>query len=496
MPSADRPPELELAKSILYSMQVPGSCSPRAWITWFLFTEDSEVAKERNRWWKADSSLTIGLLSRMGGHLVRDRQKEWEEWILSEAVKINTTQARRRVPLGEFVSAKSFKPEQFSREAIAAAGESITATLPFFSGLIRRSLEECRGLCEDAEEGEESDDEDDFESEDEGDEDGDAEDVAGPKIPRFVEAGAKRLKEKLKVKWATEQMSSAFGYNANRRRNLIPHYRGLVTYSTGGTSRLQHYHMMSGYSTSRKSTLRVLKSLTAGRKEELARRVDEEQALVVDNIDIAIKTQIEGGDHQSHQLHLTWGYSLPTTVSIDPSAYDVFDLHKHLKARLPAPATFFLPSTESGEFVESATKAVIFSSIRKHIEGTKIAESKCHPPVVEQAPVVAPKVQPFRLVNKQFGKPDQVVQALDEVRKQLRLTKEGWGARVRFVAADGGGIAHFKTIERQRAPAKTLEESFSNLLYLLGVGHTSWAMGGGVVRFYLGEKLFKRDEVP
>ncbi|PLW49009.1 hypothetical protein PCASD_05114 [Puccinia coronata f. sp. avenae] len=431
-----------------------------------------------------------------------DGQGWWEDFIQSEAIRILVRNNERlsHSSTGHFQSAQSVKPDFFSEAAKVKREEQIVQQeMPFLYSILM-------GMLQNNDEPPETDV-------------AESDTCAGPDEPISVPTDTfeAQLLERDGITYVPnsggrDQVSRRWHHLAaaicaqllfahNRRHNGLQLHNAIRFLPCGVSERVNDYLHKLGLTSSRRTAIQALKTLSGHAAEDVKAVMSLERSpelspfLCIDNLDIQEKVHTVSITDFSMMFHGTWGYvQLPSKALLDSLEKSELNLGAYQQAvkdvsTMQINPSMFLPSHNdkqhyyhvmTSQFAEVMEEYVGFVSDKEGAISTK-------PPVLEQILPEIPTVFMLELMDESDNSAEGIAQVLESIQRQTGLTPSKFASRVQPMDGDLATIQNFNSLRDLQHPSSYPEHSFDNIIFQLGGAHTLWNIAQAILTEHLGD---------
>ncbi|PLW12041.1 hypothetical protein PCANC_20440 [Puccinia coronata f. sp. avenae] len=466
----------------------------------FLTGKHIELAT-RQRFWATSTGYesTLRLVE-----CIRDTFEDLADsqgWIL-----VRNNERLSRSSTGHFQSAQSVKPDFFSEAAKVKREEQIVQQeMPFLYGILM-------GMLRNNDEPPETDV-------------AESDTCAGPNEPISVPTDTfeAQLLERDGITYVPnsggrDQVSRRWHHLAaticaqllfarNRRHNGLQLHNAICFLPCGVSERVNDYLHKLGLTSSRRTAIQALKTLSGHAAEDVKAVMSLERSpelipfLCIDNLDIQEKVHTVSITDRSMMFHGTWGYvQLPSKALLDSLEKSERNLGAYQQAvqdvsTMQSNPSMFLPSHNdkqhyyhvmTSQFAEVMEEYVGFVSDKEGAISTK-------PPVLEQILPEIPTVFMLRLMDESDNSAEGIAQVLESIQRQTGLTPSKFTSRLQPMDGDLETIQNFNSLRDLRHPSSYPEHSFDNVIFPLGGAHTLRNIAQAILTEHLGDPSNKNN---
>ncbi|OAV95821.1 hypothetical protein PTTG_26530 [Puccinia triticina 1-1 BBBD Race 1] len=463
--------------------------TPKSFVVAFLEQDEDGMASKRRFWgtetgWDTTEELLL-TIRRLACRHAKGREL-WEEFILSQAIKIVSAQKPPSglAPNGSYHNSTTLSDAFFSVEEREIRNKALMDQMPFLYRLLcakiqgptkpslvtKKASDPKPDPVEDL-----SDDENEVDPSDE------LMDYDGSVLKKIKDPETRKAN---RIHTIARTICAMVAFGGNRRHNAFQLSNALLFLAGGVTER----------------------SLGKEAEAKVKSRYKDNSGLVApllcyDNLDFQEKIHMKSIGHTSQMFHGTWGYihSIPPSLAakLNPSELTIDALNDalHQGKELKIRPEMFTPTRESTIHFESTLKSQITRVILKYFAtpADKRIKLPTNPPEVNPITPDDPKITMLKLMLASDNSALGVGEVFTGVIQQSGLTPKEFHSRLQIIEGDLGSCNIFDSLRKQRTPASGDHNSLDNILPIPGAAHTLWNLAQAIYLSHWGNEKLARD---
>ncbi|KAA1139302.1 hypothetical protein PGTUg99_037688 [Puccinia graminis f. sp. tritici] len=485
--------------------------TPKEFITGFLTKEHPQLVYRRRTWaTKFGWTSTINLVQSIRNIFLRTQEgsDRWAEYIEGEAIRISRSQRPPTgyYPAGSFQSVVTVTPGFFTDLAMDERRERLTHhDTPFLYNILVGTLarpgaeaftpeelnadhpqDPCTSPATSADNSFDtrlsSDESEELECE------GSVFSTTNPAIQDRKARSAQTA--------AVICAMMAFAYN--RRQNGLQLANSIRFVACGVSETIKEYLHYIGLTSSRKTALVALQSLSRAAADKIVHSMAIMNRLApplcIDNLDMEQRVHLASVRTQNRMFHGTWGYiHIPSDTLLDPLDPNQLTLAAyhdslHPLANCVIDPDSFLPTDSDDDYL-LVWKSQIATVMLKYvaIPADRKTMISTNPPTVEQVSWEVPEIHMLRLMDESDNSAEGIGQVMEALQRQSGLEPEEFFGRLQLIDGDLGTAQIFNAIRSLRSPSEHCDHHLNNITFSLGASHTLWNIAQTILTKHFGE---------
>ncbi|KAA1067320.1 hypothetical protein PGTUg99_032979 [Puccinia graminis f. sp. tritici] len=476
--------------------------TPKAFITGFLELNNSDLKLRRGYWgicrgWPS----TFALVDAIRAELLRSPEGalQWSNYIQDQAVTILRQQNPRSGihPNGSYISSAAITPAIFAEDSKTHHRLTLTGKeMPFLYQIVLGML--CSATDVNL---------------------GDQEELV-PQVDKGelapLEALEEELMEREGFRYARGDNSATtrrgryeriaytvcamLSFAKNRRHNVFQLENSIRFLACGMSERVNEYFHNLGLTSSRRTAIACLKTLSIYAQGQITRVMDLNVSsafgpfICIDNLDMEERVHMVSVGHRSMMFHGTWGYihTPPKSLldSLDLSEINLESYHRALQTVWTMsidPRDFFADRATEDHYVQ-VWKSQLAKVMMKYIAvpSNKKDAYACHPPALEVLTAKSPDFHMLKLMLESDNSAEGIGQVMASVQRQTGLSPEEFVGRLQPMEGDLGTCQNFNSMRALRSPNGRAQENMNSITFQLGASHILWNIGQTIFTTHFG----------
>ncbi|KAI7933604.1 hypothetical protein MJO28_017552 [Puccinia striiformis f. sp. tritici] len=290
---------------------------------------------------------------------------------------------------------------------------------------------------------------------------------------------------------------SMVAFARNRRQNGLQLGNSIRFLACGVSETVNEYLHYMGLTSSRKTALVALQSLSRSAANQIINSMALGQQLApplcIDNLDMEERVHMASVGQQNQMFHGTWGYiHIPNQGLMDslaPSELTLDAYHNSLRqvANMVIDPHLFLPNNSDDDYA-LVWKSQIANVMIKYVAtpASRHGLTLLDPPTIKQISSEAPEIHMLRLMDKSDNSAEGIGQVMEALQRQSGLEPEEFFGRLQLIDGDLGTVQIFNAIRSLRAPSEFCDHNLDNVAFTLGASHTLWNIAQTILTTHFG----------
>ncbi|KAA1115001.1 hypothetical protein PGT21_029101 [Puccinia graminis f. sp. tritici] len=492
--------------------------TPKEFIAGFLTKEHPQLVYRRRTWaTKFGWTSTVNLVQSIRNLflMTQEGSDQWAEYIEGEAIRISRSQSPPigYYPCGSFQSAVSVTPGFFTDLAMDQRKDRLTNNdTPFLYNILVGTLARAGAEVFTPEELDADHPQDPCPSPTTSPDDtsdthlsSDECDELAYKGSVFSTATPGKQDRQARSAQTAAVICSMMAFARNRRQNGLQLANSICFVACGVSETINEYLHYIGLTSSRKTALVALQSLSRAAANNIVNSMSVMNrlapSLCIDNLDMEQRVHLASVGTQNRMFHGTWGYihvhSKSLLDSLDPDKLTLAEYHMSLRplADWVIDPNLFLPTDSTNDYAD-VWKSQIATVMLKYVATPtdRKAMISTDPPTVEQVSWEVPDIHMLRLMDESDNSAEGIGQVMEALQRQSGLEPEEFFGRLQLINGDLGTAQLFNAIRSLRNPSEHCEHHLNNVTFSLGASHTLWNISQAILTKHFGNSS-KMDDL-
>jgi hypothetical protein len=287
----------------------------------------------------------------------------------------------------------------------------------------------------------------------------------------------------------------------NRRHNALQLNNSVRLTACGVSERVQEYLNYLGLSSSQKTALSALRSLSLEGQAAIKKVMAWQSScpiaptICIDNIDMEQRVHDKSVGRRSNTFRGTWGYihvpnqSLLRSLNLEELTLASYqDSLRKLKSFSIEPL-HFMPTMKAKISGEQVWKSQIAKVLMEHlaVPSDRSLSIPTKPETIDQISHEKPTIHMLKLMDVSDNSAESIGQVFSTILLQSGLSDQEFYGRLQPMDGDLGTIQNFNSLRLQRSPSPYGKESLNNIVFQLGASHTLWNVASTIFTHNFGD---------